>query len=452
MSAVLAPVARHSNEQRRQPAVRGRWPNTQARPSVKPHPTLVHEGTSRYREAPTPTAPADRSGIPLLDGPAAAKALTPRGEVPGSLTEHFSSLIDPRMERSRLHALQSILVVALCAIICGAEDWVSVARYGRLKEQWFQGFLELPNGIPSHHTFRRVFAALDSAAFGRCFTAWAADMAVLVKGDVVAIDGKTVRRSLDRATAQSPLHMVSAYADRVGLVLGQLATEEKSNEITAIPQLLDTLNIDGCTVTIDAMGCQKKITEKIASRNGEYVIGLKNNQPKMAEAVRQHFEKLAEDGFEGRGVAHFAEESPKKAHGRIEHREIFCTSDLSCLGESALEWKNLRSLVLVCSTRDDANIETRFYISSLPANDPKKMAHAIRSHWSIENKLHWVLDVAFNEDASRVRKDHGASNLSTLRHMAVNLLKQEKTAKVGVKNKRLSAGWDNDYLLQVLGF
>jgi predicted transposase YbfD/YdcC len=379
--------------------------------------------------------------------------LAPRRAVPRSLTEHFSSLIDPRMERTRLHTLQSILVIALCAIICGAEDWVSVAKYGRLKEDWLGEFLDLPNGIPSHDTFNRVFAALDPDSFGRCFAAWAADMATLVKGDVVAIDGKTVRRSFDRATAKSPLHMVSAYADRAGLVLGQLATEEKSNEITAIPRLLDTLDIDGCTVTIDAMGCQKKITEKIAARRAEYVIGLKDNQPKMADAVRHYFEKSAEDGFEG--IAHFTEASTKKEHGRMESREIFSTSDLSCLGKAASEWTNLRSLVLVCSTRtiaDAVQMETRFYISSLPADEPQKIAHTIRSHWSIENKLHWVLDVAFNEDASRVRKDHGAPNFSTLRHMALNLLKQEKTAKVGVKNKRLSAGWDNGYLLKVFGF
>jgi predicted transposase YbfD/YdcC len=371
----------------------------------------------------------------------------------GSIERYLAELEDPRVERTRLHSLHDILLVALCAVIAGADSWVSVEMFGRAKQAVLAKFLRLDNGIPSHDTFGRVFARLDPQALSRCFSSWVADLAKRlggVAGKVIAVDGKTLRRSFDRAASKTPIHLVSAFATEVRLVLGQVATEEKSNEITAIPKLLSLLDIAGGVVTIDAMGCQKAIVKTIVEREADYVIGLKGNQAAMHREVRELFEDAEKSAFQD--LSHAIAESVDGEHGRIETRRCWCTSDIDWFADRAL-WAGLRSFAMVEAERivgSSTTRERRFFISSLDGTDASAFLAAVRAHWSIENELHWVLDVAFREDQCRVRKDHGAENLATLRHMALNLLKRERTAKVGVANKRLRAAWDDDYLFQVL--
>ena len=371
---------------------------------------------------------------------------------PASIIVHFADLTDPRVDRTKQHSLNDILVIAITAVICGADDWVSVAQFGRDKLDWFRGFLDLPNGIPSHDTFGRVFAALKPDEFNKCFTSWMAAVAEKTNGRVVAIDGKTLRRSFDRASSRSAIHMVSAWASASRVVLGQVKTEEKSNEITAIPALLDLLDVEGCIVTIDAMGCQKAIAKKIVDGGGDYVFGLKGNQAMLHIEVEEYFREALRHDFAGTQHSFFEEEC--KGHGRREKRRVWTTEDIDWFQNKA-PWKGLRSIAVVESTRivgDKKSVEHRFYITSLPGDDARRVAHAIREHWGIENGLHWVLDVAFREDDCRVRKDNAAENLAIIRHIAVNLLKSERSAKVGIKNKRLKAGWSEAYLLRVLGF
>lgn len=366
-----------------------------------------------------------------------------------SIADHFRKLPDPRVRRTRRHALVDILVITLCAAICGADDWVAIARFGRAKRKWFREFLTLRHGIPSHDTFGRVFAALDPEAFKAAFLAWAQTLAELLPGDVIAIDGKTLRRTFDTAGEKAAIHMVSAWATAQGLCLGQIKTEAKSNEITAIPKLLEVLALAGRVVTIDAMGCQTAIARTIHAQGGDYVLSLKGNQTRLHEDIRLFFADARAHAFQG--LPHTTAETVDGDHGRIEVRRAWATEDLAWLA-GRHRWPGLRSVVSVEATRtigDHTTRETRFFISSL-APDAAHLARIVRSHWAIENSLHWVLDVAMNQDQTRIRTGHAPENLAILHHIALNLLKQDRTEKLGIKNKRLAAGWDHDYLLRVI--
>lgn len=368
-----------------------------------------------------------------------------------ALPDAFKNLTDPRVERHKRHSLEDILLLTICAFICGADSWTDVEVFGHAKADWFKTFLALPNGIPSHDTLGRVFARLDPEAFRECFVAWMDAVAELTQGEVVAIDGKTLRRSYDRAGDKSAIHMVSAWAADNGVVLGQYKTQEKSNEITAIPALLKLLALDGCVVTIDAMGCQKAIAGAIRAQNADYVLALKGNQSTLHDDVKRFFDTGLETNFHGYPVdTHHTVDAD---HGRIESRRYWTVSAIDWL-EGREAWPGLNSIGMVESQRevgDQITTERRYFISSRTSN-AAQFGHAVRAHWGIENRLHWTLDVAFREDECRVRKDHGPDNMAMLRHLTLNLLRQETTHKRGIKSKRLKAGWDQPYLLKVLGF
>jgi predicted transposase YbfD/YdcC len=370
---------------------------------------------------------------------------------PVSITEHFSALADPRVERTKLHSLHDILVITICAAICGADNWVAIELFAKSRESWFRKFLALPNGIPSHDTLGRLFAVLDPKEFRECFVSWVQSLRAAMQGDVVAIDGKTLRRSYDTGSSKGAIHMVNAWASTAGISLGQLATEAKSNEITAIPKLLDLLALKGCVVTIDAMGCQKDIAAKIVEKEADYVLALKGNQGNLHKEVEEFFVWARQGDADAPNLAFH--ETVDGEHGRVEIRRCWTTDDVAWFADKA-SWKNLSSFAMIESERivgDNTSIEHRFYISSLPGNDAADMARTIRAHWGVENSLHWVLDVAFREDDSRIRVGHAAENFGVIRQIALNLLKQEKSLKVGVANKRLNAAWDHDYLLKILG-
>jgi predicted transposase YbfD/YdcC len=365
------------------------------------------------------------------------------------MLEHFGNLTDPRRDQTKLHELLDIVVIAVCAMIGGAESFEDMELYGKAKRRWFRRFLKLPHGIPSHDTFRRVFLLLDPEAFQACFLNWTQAVYEVTGGQLLAIDGKAIRHSFDKAAEKGPLYMVSAWASQSQVVLAQRHVDAKSNEITAVPKLLDMLNVMGCIVTMDAMGCQKKAAEKIVDKGGNYVLALKGNQETIHEQVKAFFEKAKRENFEG--VAHQFEETRNHAHGRDEVRRCWSVSDLGWLEERSL-WKGLTSVVMIESQRTlekKTTTEERYYISSLPGN-AKQLNDSIRKHWGIENSLHWCLDVAMNEDQSRVRKGHAPANLAVLRHMAINMLKAEKTLKNGIKSKSKMTGWDHQYLLRVL--
>jgi predicted transposase YbfD/YdcC len=334
-------------------------------------------------------------------------------------------------------------------VICGADDWTEVVDYAKAKKDWLKKFLALPHDIPSHDTFGRVFSLLRPEEFEKCFVSWIHTVFKLTDAQTVAIDGKTLRRSYDRSSNKAAIHMVGAWAAKSGIALGQLKTEDKSNEITAIPELLKLLDLKGCIVTIDAMGCQKDIAHRIADQGADYVLALKGNQGTLHKDVELFFEDAQQCNF--KDIPHDSFETTDGDHGRVEVRRYVTVSDLGWI-EDARKWKNLNLIGMVQSERhigEKISRETRYFISSLP-NDAKRFAEAVRDHWRIENQLHWVLDIAFREDDSRVRDRNAATNLAILRRFALSLCKQEKTAKVGIKVKRKRAGWNNDYLLILL--
>ncbi len=368
-----------------------------------------------------------------------------------SLLAYFGDLPDPRIERCKHHQLLDIIAIGICAVICGADSYVEMEEFGRAKREWFETFLDLENGIPSHDTFRRVFGKLKPSEFQRCFLAWIESVQERTKGEVIAVDGKALRGSFERTTNRLAIRMVSAWSTHNHLVLGQVKTAEKSNEITAIPALLRLLEIEGCIVTIDAMGCQKEIVAQIVEQKADYCISLKGNQGILHEEVREYFEWARRIDF--KDLEYTYAEAVEKDHGRLEVRRCWSVADVEWLNHKQ-EWSGLRSICAVEAERVEMttqkrSVETRYFISSLES-DAQALMQAVRKHWAIENSLHWVLDVAFGEDKCQIRKDHGAENFAMLRHIALNLLKREKTAKVGVKIKRNKAGWNNDYLLKVL--
>lgn len=370
-------------------------------------------------------------------------------EKPLKISNYFLELEDPRIERKKLHNLRDIIIIAICAVICGADGWNDMEEYGESKREWLETFLELPNGIPSHDTFNRVFSLLPPKQFQKCFVRWIKDISVATKGDVVAIDGKTLRRSGSNTKRKKPLHMVSAWAKSNGMVLGQIKTEEKSNEITAIPELIKTLEMEGCIVTIDAMGCQKEIAAGIVDKGADYILALKGNQRSLHDDIKLFFEDARK--AENKDIEKDYHKTVDGDHGRIETRKYWTIKDVDWVNERH-EWKKLKMIAMVESTRcvgDEKTKQIRYYISSLEGS-AKEFGDAVRGHWGIENSVHWILDVAFREDESRIRDRKGAENFAILRRMALNLLKQEQSVKKGIKIKRLRAGWDNDYFKKVL--
>ena len=370
---------------------------------------------------------------------------------PSSFQDHFAALSDPRSAHApnQRHELIDILVIAVCAVICGADGWEDIEEYGKAQAEWLPQVLDLPHGIPSHDTFRRVLSRLDPEELTECFIAWTGALSDLCGGDIVAIDGKTLRHSFDQAASKTAIHMVSAWANANRLVLGQVKVDDKSNEITAIPKLIKMLDLAGATVTIDAMGCQKEIAKVITDQEADYVLALKENHPTLYDDVTLFFEDGKATDFAE--IDHEYHETVDGDHGRIETRRYWITSDIEWLGAKA-SWSNLQSIGMVESCRemgDKVEIETRYFLTSVPC-DGVRFAQAVRQHWGIENSLHWVLDVSFDEDACRIRKDKGAQTFSVLRHIALNLLRRESSHKRGIKARRKRAGWDRGYLLRVL--
>ena len=376
-----------------------------------------------------------------------------------SLIAHFSPMRDPRINRRKYHDLMDILVIGQCCLLCGGEGFNDMEEFGEAKYEWFKTFLRLPHGIPSHDTFNRVFAALDPKEFLDCFVRWTQSLRQAVAQEIVALDGKALRRALDQG--ESVKYIVSAWAESNNLVLGQLKVADKSNEITAVPELLRVLELSGCIVTTDAMGCQKKIAKEIIEADADYVLALKGNHEKVHEEVQSFLDatllevqtprpKGARLGSVAAALA--SVQKVEKDHGRLEIRRYYQSDHLNWFADR-LKWEGLKSVGMVESIREvdgKTTTERRYFLSSLPVNI-ETFARAVRSHWGIENKVHWIMDVCFREDQSRARTGYAAENLATLRRLALNLLKQEKTKKRGIKGKQLNAGWDHTYLLKLLG-
>lgn len=368
-----------------------------------------------------------------------------------SFHDYFATLTDPRCPHApnSRHQLMDILVIAVCAVICGAEGWEDMEEYGKSQAAWFTDLLDLPSGIPGHDTFRRVLSRLDPEELPQCFIAWTAALSDVSQGDIVSIDGQTLRHAFDHAASKSAIHMVRAWASANRLVLGQRKVDEKSNEMTAIPKLLPLRDVTGAVVTIDAMGCQKAMAKVMTDQEADDVLALKENHPTLSEDVTLFFDDARGTAFAD--IAHEYHETVEGDHGRIETRRYWITSDIEWLGATA-SWSKLQSIGMVEARREvgeAVQIETRSFLTSLPAQGVR-FAHAVRQHWGIENALHWVLDVSFDEDACRIRAEKGAQTLAVLRHIALNLLRHERHHTRGIKARRKRAGWARDYLSKVL--
>lgn len=375
-----------------------------------------------------------------------------------SLIDEFKTIADPRVDRTKAHELIDILVIAICALLCAAESFNDMEDFGKAKQDWFKTFLKLRNGIPSHDTFNRVFAALDPKQFLDCFLRWTQSLRQAVAQEIVALDGKALRRALNRKG--TPKYVVSAWAESNNLVLGQWKVDEKSNEITAVPQLLRVLELAGCIVTVDAMGCQKKIAKEIIEADADYVLALKGNQETVHQEVKSFLDAALEEkkarpsqavSRSRAGSRLQAFETVEKDHGRIETRRYYQSDELDWFADRE-QWEGLKTVGMVEAIREvdgQVSTERRYYLASLKLQ-VQTFARAVRGHWGVENKLHWVLDVCFREDQSRARAGYAAENLATLRRLALNLLKREKTKKRGIRGKQLNASWDHAYLLRLL--
>jgi predicted transposase YbfD/YdcC len=366
--------------------------------------------------------------------------------------DYFATLPDPRVERTKRHQLGDILTIALCAVLCGADTWVDVEAFGHAKHDWLASFLALPNGIPSHDTFGRVFAALDANAFEACFLAFVRDVAPDPRGERIAIDGKVLRRSHDRGAGRSPLAVVSAWASQARLTLGQVAVAEDANEISTIPALLRMLDLTGSVVTIDAMGCQTTIAQAIRDQGADYILELKANQETLQAAVETYFAEAERESWQG--VPYQAHTTIDGGHGRVETRRYWIAADPTLVAylDPDGNWAGLTSVGMVQRQRQTptgSTQEAHYYLTSIAAN-ARRFAASVRDHWGIENRVHWVLDMAFREDESRVRQGQAAENLAVLRRLALTLLRADTTTKAGIKARRLKAGWDDRYLLHVL--
>lgn len=364
------------------------------------------------------------------------------------LITHFSSLPDHRIERNKCHALIDIIILSICAVASGCDGWEAIEDFGEDKLDWLRRYIPLANGVPSHDCIAYVLCRLSPPKFRDCFMNWTQAVADYTGGELIAIDGKTAKGSRDRKNQRNPLHMVSAWACENRLVLGQEATDEKSNEITVIPKLLELLALKGCIVTIDAMGCQRAIAEQIIDQGGDYVLGLKGNQGNLHEAVDDFFTTARAHHFTG--VAHAFTEEVDKNHGRLEVRRYWITDDLRTLPDPQ-KWKGLRSIGMVereCRQGDTQTLERRYFITSIAA-EAKLFAQAVRGHWGVENRLHWRLDVIFGDDASRIRKGNGPEIITTLRHLCVNLFDREPS-KLSLAKKRRKAAWNDDYRAKVI--
>jgi predicted transposase YbfD/YdcC len=366
-----------------------------------------------------------------------------------SITHHFISISDPRLEHNKAHKLIDIIMISICAVICGAESFVDIADFGVAKKDWLKTFLELPNGIPSHDTIGRVFSLLDPKQFQASFSEWMQSTTKLTKGQVIAIDGKTNRRTFGKLTRA--LHLVSAFATANGVAIGQVATDQKSNEITAIPELLKLLDIRGCLVTADAMGCQSGIAADVVDRGGDYLLAVKGNQGILYRGIKAC--------FSDESLERLVNTTENSGHGRTEKRvcEVMSGSDIISRLDHKNNWLNLSTIVRVSATRTNqktgvASEQARYYICSLKNPSAERIQVAVRAHWRIENSLHWVLDMAMREDDSRIRTDHAPANMAVLRHIALNVIRSDKTRKVGIKASAKKAGWSNAYLESLLGW